>query len=883
MKPTTTGSLDNRFTAFRAFLKQPRKDETEQAIFRIAICALLLIFLMVAEAFTNDKTSRSVATALIVLGTYMLFAIAIFWWMHRFNPLMALLRLVTMGLDLSVISTALYFSEEYGAVLFGVYLWVVLGNGFRYGKLYLYAGMAMCLTGFLAVFLLNDYWSSHRVMGIGWAIGLIILPLFVNRLINRLHVLVEQANEASAAKSRFLANMSHEIRTPLSAILGLSHILNQTTLTGEQREFTKSIQSSGRALLSLLENILDISKIEAGKLSVEKVDFDLHALVGQIGAMFAAPARSAGLRFSVQVSPQVPFALCGDPTLLRQVLVNLVGNAIKFTREGTVTLRLLPSSTVEDGTQIRFEVVDTGIGISADAQQRVFEIFTQADSTMTRRYGGTGLGTTIARQMVELMGGQIGLVSREGVGSTFWFNLPAHLQGITATNAGRPPLHLRRVLVAGCTSESVNALCAILTGWGIEPVTTDSITSTLSLLKKAVSGRTPTTDAVIMLDDFPAASLLNFASKLGNIGGETLIPALLYCSHGWNKPAEYYLQAGYLSVVNASDQPTVLYNALHAAAALLQHPESLDSTEKETANIGGPYRILVAEDNATNQLVIRMVLESAGHTVVITSNGEEALDAIEQQEFDVAILDMHMPVLDGLDTVRILRFGERKKRDLPIAFLTADVTAEAVAQAKGLGVDVYLTKPMNPDFLLKTINELAAPAHQTSAVSTAGINIVVEQDQVGRVDPATLNNFYTLGQSGGDKDFLEKLLNVFSREAKAELGDVRLALQTRDPQLLRTSLHRLKSIAGAAGATSLSRACDQIGRHSFDNAVADAPRILEILTVEHDAARHSILDYLNTRSRSDASGAVSSSVRLKVISGARKPTPNADPQSSTDS
>lgn len=880
MKPAEIGNQGGFAGRLKHFLKQPRKDETEQAFFRIAICALVLVFLIVADTTANELTVPTITAALFVTGAYMLFATLVLGWMHRYNPPVILLRLVTMALDLSVISAALYFSEEYGAVLFGVYLWVVLGNGFRYGKLYLYAGMVMCLSGFLAVFLLNDYWSSHRVMGVGWAIGLIILPLFVNRLIDRLHVLVEQANEASAAKSRFLANMSHEIRTPLSAILGLSHILNQTSLTGEQREFTNSIQSSGRALLSLLENILDISKIEAGKLSVEKVDFDLHALVGQIGAMFAAPARSAGLRFSMQVAPQVPFALCGDPTLLRQVLVNLVGNAIKFTREGSVTLRLLPSSQVEDGAQIRFEVVDTGIGISVDAQQRVFEIFTQADSTMTRRYGGTGLGTTIARQMVELMGGQIGLVSREGVGSTFWFDIPAHLQGLTATNAGRPPLQLRRVLVAGCTSETVNALCAILTGWGIEPVTTDSITSTLSLLKKAGAGRALTTDAVIMLDDFPAASLIDFASKLGNMGNETPIPALLYSSHGWNKPAEYYLQSGYLSVVNASDQPTILYNALHAAAALLQHPESLDSAEKEIANIGGPYRILVAEDNATNQLVIKMVLESAGHTVVITSNGEQALDAIEEQDFDVAILDMHMPVMDGLDTVRVLRFGERKKRDLPIAFLTADVTAEAVAQAKGLGVETYLTKPMNPEFLLKTIHELAAPAAQAAAAANTKAHIIIEQDQTGRVDSATLDNFYALGQSGGDKDFLEKLLNVFSREAKAELGDARLAFQTRDAELLRSSLHRLKNIASSAGATSLAKTCEQVGRHSFNDAVNDAPRILEILSKEHEAARRSILEYLNLRARSEASAGSAGAVRFKVISGSRKPTPSADTDSS---
>jgi two-component system sensor histidine kinase RpfC len=821
--------------------------------------------------------------ALVLTGIYMFFASMILLWLHGHRPHTKPLRLVTMMLDLAAISAALYYSGEYGAVLFGVYLWVVLGNGFRYGKFYLYAGMAICLVSFVAVFALSDYWANHRAMGIGWAVGLVILPLFVNRLINRLHVLVEQANEASAAKSRFLANMSHEIRTPLNAVLGLSHILSQTSLTTEQREYTQSIQSSGRALLSLLENILDISKIEAGKLTVEQVNFDLHELVGQIGAMFAAPARSTGLRFAVQISPQVPFALRGDPTLLRQVLVNLVGNAIKFTREGTVTLRVMPSVGEEDTGNIRFEVEDTGIGIPESAQQRIFEIFTQADSTMTRRYGGTGLGTTIARQMVELMGGKIGLFSREGVGSTFWFDIPARLQGISTADTERPPLRMRRALVAGCVAESVGALRAVLSGWGIDPVTTDSMHAALSLLKKAASGRALTIDAVIIIDDFPATSLVDFASKLRDVDSDTLIPAVLYYSHGWNKPPEHYLHVGYVSVVSANDQPTVLYNALHAADALRQHPASQDSVAAESANTGGPYRILVAEDNATNQLVIKMVLESAGHSVVITRNGEEALDAIEQQDFDVAIFDMHMPVLDGLDAVRILRFGDRQKRDLPVAFLTADVTAEAVAQAKGLGVDVYLTKPMNPDFLLKTINELAGPAKLASAASGPETHLVGAQHQFGRVDHATLENFYALGQSGGDKDFLEKLLNVFSREAKSELEDVRAALQKRDPRLLRTCLHRLKNIAGAAGATSLTAVCESIERRSFDYAVENAPRILELLTAEHDAIRLSILDYLNKRTRPETAINSSGPVRLKVISGSRRPAPGVDPETPKDS
>ena len=881
MKPTTLDNQGSLLERLRNLLRQPRRDETEQALFRIGICALLFIFLLVTDLLTNNTVHPGVMVALFLTGIYLFFAIIVLWWLHGYHHHVSLIRFATMGIDLSAISAALYFSEEYGAVLFGVYLWVVLGNGFRYGKRYLYAGMVMCVTGFLAVFALSNYWVTHRIMGVGWIIGLIILPLFVNRLINRLHALVEQANEASAAKSRFLANMSHEIRTPLNAILGMSHILYQTPLTSEQREYTRSIQSSGDALLSLLENILDISKIEAGKMTVEDVAFDLHAVLAQIAEMFATPVRDKGLRFGLQISPQVPFALRGDTTKLRQVLVNLVGNAIKFTHEGTVTLRAVASGWTEGSVNVHFAVEDTGIGIPQDAQKRIFEIFTQADNSTTRRYGGTGLGTTIARQLVGLMGGQIGLTSRDGTGSTFWFEIPVRFQGSTTGDTERLPLRMRRVLVVGRLAKHVQALRDVLSSWGMESVATETMNAALPLLMDSLSGRASEIGAAIIIDDFAPTSLVDFLAKLRNVDAETMIPAILYCRQSGNTtPLDDYLRLGWLSVVNATDRPTVLYNALHAADAIRGRPVSHGSVDTGVAKNNRHCRILVAEDNATNQLVIKMILETAGHSVFLANNGEEALDAIEKEKFDIAILDIHMPVLDGFETVRILRFGDRSHRDLPVAFLTADVTAEAVGEAKKLGVEVYITKPINPESLLKTVDALTGPLLPTLVPSTLE-RTTPAQRQAERVDTTVLNNFCVLGESAGDKDFLGKLLIVYSREATLELEDFRLAVQKRDPRMLRTCLYRLKSVAAAAGAISLKATCETIENRPFEDVVENSPRILEILTTEHNESREAIFDYQLKRSRSLRSDALQSPVRLKVIASSRRPS-SVDPQSPAD-
>ena len=325
--------------------------------------------------------------------------------------------------DIGVLSVGLGTVGELAAPWWWVYLWVTFGNGFRYGVRFLYTSAGLSLLGFGTVVSINPFWVSHLGLTTGLLISLVVLPGYAAVLLRRLNAETERAEAANRAKSNFLANMSHEIRTPLNGIIGLSDLLSTSQFGPQEREYVDAIQSSGRSLLELIEGVLDISRIEAGKVSTQQVPFDLHALTGTIVQMFGAQAEAKGLRLLSQIAPETPYALVGDPGHLRQVLINLIGNAVKFTEAGSVELRCHPLRDNAGRVLIRFQVLDTGIGIPIEAQANVFDKFTQADQSVTRRFGGSGLGTTIAKNLVELMGGRIGFDSTPGVGTNFWFDL----------------------------------------------------------------------------------------------------------------------------------------------------------------------------------------------------------------------------------------------------------------------------------------------------------------------------------------------------------------------------------------------------------------------------------------------------------------------------
>src|ERR671919_1539444 len=314
------------------------------------------------------------------------------------------------------------FGEPAGWLLL-LYIWVTLGSGFRFGAKYLISELAMSVVGFGIVLYVNDFWRAHSSLGMGLLLAMIAVSLYVLSLVRRMFDAIARAEAANVAKRRFISVISHEMRTPLNAIIGMADLLRDTSLSREQADMLQTLRGSSRVLLGLVEDVLDFSKIEAGKLALEKTDFDLHALVNSTCRIVAAQAAAKGVDFVVSIMPEVPPAVRGDPHHLRQVLINLAGNAVKFTTAGSVTVHVSVQAETDAKVRLKFSIRDTGIGIAPEAQSKIFDSFTQADQSTTRRFGGSGLGTTIAKQLVGLMGGRIGLESAIGLGSTFWFEV----------------------------------------------------------------------------------------------------------------------------------------------------------------------------------------------------------------------------------------------------------------------------------------------------------------------------------------------------------------------------------------------------------------------------------------------------------------------------
>ncbi|TKR33253.1 response regulator [Luteimonas gilva] len=680
--------MELSLSALKQRLAHRPDSEHGQAIVRLAIAVLILIYLWGLQEFGDNA---NVGPMLLVMAIETLVGFGLLAGIVVSPGVSHTRRWIGMLADNTTLAVLMSLNADALAPLYVITMWVTIGNGLRYGTRYLFSAVAVAACGFMAVILANDYWRQQPALAWGLWVGLIAIPGYLSSLLKSLQRVTEEARRANAAKTRFLANMSHEFRSPLNGIIGMAELMRGTKLGPEQKEYAEVIHTSAQTLLLLVDDVLDISAIETGKLQRKDADFNLDEQIQRLQKMLLPQATGKGLELKVNVEKDVPLLLHGDGAHLTQILLNLMHNAIKFTEQGEVSLTVKAVGAEGDKAQLLFSVRDTGIGIPEDAKERIFGAFEQVDSGPTRRFGGTGLGTTIAKTLAHLLEGEIGLEDNPGGGSHFWVRLPM-------------------------------------------------------LVRRGETRRE------------------------GEEGSGNIV---------------------------AFDDPFIRHKARVR-----------------------PLRILIADDQHANRTVVTRILERAGHKVQAANDGEQALDMIEVGNVDLAVIDMHMPQLSGLDVIRQLRFMQAGGKRTPIIVLSADATPQASRDAEEAGAQAFLTKPVVVGRLLETIADVMMP-QKTPAVRPVA-------DTIRPVtNPAVLKELAEMGLGEPFlRDFVEQCLKDASG-CLSELAQTGNAARWSD---YREVAHAFKGVAENLGAQWIAERCSHVMRAPDEALARDHSRLIAELT-----------------------------------------------------
>ena len=634
--------------------------EHEQGIIRIIIISLVLLYFNIHYEILRQEIP-------IFWTLFLAISIGLLAHIRAYpadNPNRQKLSLL---LDLVGTSYSVHITNEIGAVFIGVYLWLIIGYGLRYGSKTLKNAYCLSIVFFSFSYATNPFWHEHMPIFYGLLITLIGVPIHTMRLLTKLKLATTKAEQASQAKTEFLSHMSHEIRTPLNGIVGACNLIKDNQTQSEQKELLNVVKSSSELLVQLVSNVLDLSEIESGKVTRRTENFNLNELLDNCVNLFKPQTNNKGIFLSFKLKSDTPLMLSGEYLHIKQVLINLIGNAVKFTTEGSITVNVETLTRSDTEALIRFEVVDTGIGIPENAFNRIFESFSQADDSIKYQYGGTGLGTAISKRLINLMGGKIGVESKQNEGSKFWFEVPLAIN-------------------------------------------------------------------IIKANDTNIASIADF-----------------------KKP------------VNTK-----------------------------------ALRILVAEDNSINSMILSQVLKNAHHEVEVVVNGSLALDKLETEKYDLMILDSNMPVMGGIEALQLYRTLNLGQAMVPAIILSADATKGSMDRAYEIGAAAYLTKPIQNDELLKLINDLVNPVEHSQGANVANFKRKAATNTRNVVQYLDLERIKALGSLSQDIDFFEKLVKDFTNETADNVKYLNQVVQKQDYINISAIGH---TIAGSATNLGLPALC----------------------------------------------------------------------------